>query len=495
MTSESGNLDEFLSRHGDIGEEPSLAVGTEVGEWRVTGFLGRGGSSEVYCVKNTERGISAALKVLHRTKQRHKERFTREARFLKENTSPSFPRFFASGVFGERPYMVVELLEPMELPQSDRDVARYLCSVAHGLEWLHIHGFVHRDIKPRNIMSRNGEPVIIDFGLLKEVASAPIGPDDQLSIVDGKAVGVGTPRYAAPEQFSGGDASPATDIHALGRLAYECFDGNPPRAWSRIIRRATSSIPGERFQSAADFISAVRRRHLWRNLLLCLIACVCTAAGCVLFSLSGGYEKLKYSMLTENTTTNVVTTSLVSLTVETNKVDSVGNTYSIPRVKSRVFAATTNVAAVTIKRLGGAMLKLDKPVVLDPNREYWIIGPGSIDVAFVNSKGATVRLNNCMVTNRTSGSLKESGIRYVMYRGVTMTLTEMSQDMDEEREFIGRTRLELPDDDTAENRGINYPLDYLDTKLRYGKAVPDPWKAATEAKIREMRRRSERRNY
>ncbi len=261
MKAESDNLDEFLSHHGDIGAVPLLAIGADVGGWRISGFLGRGGSSEVYCVKHNDSGTSAALKILHRTEQRHIERFAREAKFLEENTSTAFPRIFAKGVFDGRPYIVVELLDPMELPKSDREVAQYLTSVAHGLEWLHVHGLVHRDIKPRNIMSRNGEPVIIDFGLLKEISTAPIAPADQLSIVDGKAVGVGTPRYAAPEQFSGGDATPATDIHALGRLAYECFSGNPPRAWSRIICRATSSIPGERFQLISDFMRAVRHRH------------------------------------------------------------------------------------------------------------------------------------------------------------------------------------------------------------------------------------------
>ncbi len=255
-------VEEFLARHDDVGAEPTLALGTEVAGWCIIGFLGRGGSSEVYCVKNAQTGDRAALKVLHRCEQRHRERFAREAKILSMNVSASFPRFHWKGEVDGRPCMVLELLEPMPLPEKDGDVARYVCRVAKGLDWLHRHGYVHRDVKPRNILFRDERtPVLIDLGLVKEIASTPVEGDDRLSIVDGKAVGVGTPRYAAPEQFTGGEATPAMDVHALGRLAYECFKGHPPRTWSRIIRRATSSIPGERYQTIGELVRDVRWRH------------------------------------------------------------------------------------------------------------------------------------------------------------------------------------------------------------------------------------------
>ena len=111
-------------------------------------------------------------------------------------------------------------------------------------------GVVHRDLKPANILfRRNGAPVIIDLGLAKSV-DVPIVPDG-VSIVDGKAVGVGTPEYAAPEQFTGGDITPASDVHALGVLAEKLTTEKPEgwfvwgggvlaRAeWKKIIRRPT----------------------------------------------------------------------------------------------------------------------------------------------------------------------------------------------------------------------------------------------------------------
>ncbi|MBQ6339856.1 MAG: serine/threonine protein kinase, partial [Kiritimatiellae bacterium] len=282
---DDNTLGDFLARHGSVGAKPAFADGTEIGEWRITGFIGRGGSSEVYCVRNGATGEPAALKILHRTEQQHLDRFAREVHFLETHAgmavSPSvgsrvprdrhFPRFFAKGTCDGRPYVVQELLEPLPLPRGEHEIARFLCSVAEGVRDLHACGLVHRDIKPANILWRVAEPVIVDFGLLKEITTAPIRPSENISVVDGKEVGVGTPRYAAPEQFTGGEATPATDIHALGRLAYECFDGHPPRVWSGIIRRATSSIPKERYQTAGEFIRAIQLRRRPRRMLAVLL--------------------------------------------------------------------------------------------------------------------------------------------------------------------------------------------------------------------------------
>ena len=72
---------------------------------------------------------------------------------------------------------------------------------------------------------------------------------------------------AAPEQFTGEEITPASDIHALGVLLNECFNGKPPRQWKRIIAKCTSSLPDYRFHAAQEFIQAVRRRNLRRVVL------------------------------------------------------------------------------------------------------------------------------------------------------------------------------------------------------------------------------------
>ena len=270
--------EEIASRLSDcaIGDNRgTFAAGTLLGDWRLTAFIAKGGTAEVYCAEHVALGISAAVKVLSEPlTDSRKARFLREAKLLAGLKSPSFPAFHGYGEANGRPYIAEELLEPGELPTGDRARAKYLLALCEGLKALHARGIVHRDLKPANILFRKtGEPVIVDLGLAKSV-EVPLMPDG-VSIVDGKAVGVGTPEYAAPEQFTGGDITPAADVHALGVLAEKLIRGGSgalvASAWRNIIRRATSSIASERYQSVDEFAMAIRRRHWLRN---CIVACL-----------------------------------------------------------------------------------------------------------------------------------------------------------------------------------------------------------------------------
>ena len=279
---ESGSsTEEWLRGRGPIGSGASLADGTEVGRWRIVAFVARGGSGEVYRATETNGLRTAALKILHRTDEAARIRFEREARVLSEIRDKAFPVFFESGAFGGRPWYATEFLQPLDMPTTDRAVARFLIAVCYGVGALHARGFVHRDIKPANILSRNGEPVLIDLGLLKRTETPALHPDGTISIVDGRPVGVGTPGYAAPEQFLGGDISPAADIHAIGVLASTCFGGRPPRVWRNIIRRATSSLPAERYPDVASLAQAVRMRHLPAALGVATVVAVAAAMAVV----------------------------------------------------------------------------------------------------------------------------------------------------------------------------------------------------------------------
>lgn len=263
-------LEAYLAESGeaDLAEQTPPRLwddGREVGEWIVTGFLARGGNAEVYCAKHRRLGTRAALKVLWRDGTGPRERFETESRFLMGNPGPSFPAFHGAGVEDGRPWLAMELLDECPLPSSDRAVARYLLDVGEGVATLHAHGWLHRDIKPRNILRRaDGRAVLADFGLLKAIGED--GPERAVagggpSVVDGKEVGVGTPGYSSPEQFTGGGATPAADVYALGMLAEECFGGNPPRVWEKIIRGATAALPRQRYPDVASLLRAIRRRH------------------------------------------------------------------------------------------------------------------------------------------------------------------------------------------------------------------------------------------
>ena len=178
------------------------------------------------------------------------------------------------------------MLEHRPLPTSEKDIVSFLLAVASGVRHLHSLGLVHRDIKPTNILWRDSLPVLIDLGLVKDTSAVRGHSGDSLSIVDGKVVGVGTPRYAAPEQLSGDEVSPATDVYALGMLASECFGDSPPRRWRPIIQRATAAIRAQRYATAESFICAIRRVKVWRQLISWIggVLCLTILAGLGVFA-------------------------------------------------------------------------------------------------------------------------------------------------------------------------------------------------------------------
>ena len=261
-------LDRFLSEEAVDPAKPILPVGELVGSWRVCAYLGGGGFGEVYRVEHVKVGLVCAMKVLRRESRSSKERFFLEARVLADHPHSAMPRFYELGEVRGRPYIVMELLAPRELPKSDREVAKLLRQLCSVVSALHALNYVHRDVKPSNVLYRqSGEAVLVDYGLIKKSASSGESKVDRVALTRASVV-VGTERYAAPEQLAGGLVDVSADIHALGVLSDACFQGNAPWRWNRLIRRATSSIPGQRFKSAKAFARAIAWRFVMEGVII-----------------------------------------------------------------------------------------------------------------------------------------------------------------------------------------------------------------------------------
>ena len=435
------SISAMCAAHGPVVSNGRFSAGAIFGDWRVTAFIGRGGSGEVYCAEHIALGTSAAVKVLVRDEPRAKERFTREAKLLSELKSASFPQFYSYGEANGCPYLAMELLEPGELPSGDRNVARFLLSVCDAVAELHSRGYIHRDIKPSNILWRTGTaggspvavPVLADLGLAREIVlpSAELQTSN-IRLQTLTLGGVGTPGYGAPEQMERGEATVASDIHALGVLADRCFDGKPPRAWKRIIERATSSIPAHRYPSVAAFARAIRWRHLWMyatGLTVVLLA-IAAMSNVDLRNLKLLDELLASSQ--EHKTANLQTNegmhplmppSGPSLAESVRKLNEASRG-SWERYRELF---PTNMPVATVMRLNGEKVALPEPVVLEGGKEYRIFGPGTLDADLFCPTTTIVRLKDCVLINRTKRLYPENGIRYRLDNGVYLNFVNVKR--------------------------------------------------------------------
>ena len=237
----------------------------------------------MYRVRNVRYGQEGALKLLTDGSRGLRERFLTEADALRFLSLVALPRFMGAGEYAGDPYYVMEYLQPLPEPMPRRQVPRFMNRVAKAVQMLHESGYIHRDLKIGNIlMRRNGEPVLIDLGLIKRRGTGVTDPivrfGRQISIIDGKPVGVGTLDYAAPEQLLKGESSVQSDIFALGKILRALYGGRPPANLKSVIRHATRELPGDRFRSANDFAAAIRHRNRPFLVLTAVLAAIGLAA-------------------------------------------------------------------------------------------------------------------------------------------------------------------------------------------------------------------------
>lgn len=206
-----------------------------IGGYAIRRVLGRGGMGVVYEAERD--GGRFALKVLETGPNVDGEalvRFRREMEALRALTGPGIPRFFEAGRTADCFYYVMEYVEGRTLHAlahearlDEAALRRVACDVADALHAIHQAGFVHRDIKPGNIMvAPTGAATLIDYGLTKLVDDLTLTKIDEV---------FGTLIYIAPEILQGRDASPASDAYALGMTLFHAALGETPLGGSAMV--------------------------------------------------------------------------------------------------------------------------------------------------------------------------------------------------------------------------------------------------------------------
>ncbi len=195
--------------------------------------LSRSGMACIYKATDLKRSEVVAVKVplmKFESDPAAFSRFEREEAIGKSLDHPSLLKIIPVEEEKSRPYIVMEYLEGQTLdellrqvrPLPEPDAVKIASRICEGLEYLHGHGVVHRDLKPQNIMLCNdGSLRIMDFGIAKSAQSR------RMTFV-GFTPAMGTPDYMAPEQVTGKRGDERTDIYSLGAILYEMATGAVP---------------------------------------------------------------------------------------------------------------------------------------------------------------------------------------------------------------------------------------------------------------------------
>lgn len=192
---------------------------------RRLGKLASGGSGVVYLVLDPRRGGLAAAKTLFRQHAGDPVRrasFSRECEVHRAARHPHLPACYSVDPEGSPPALVVELLRGASMgsilargPLPVVEACTLGVGLAGALARLHQAGWLHRDVKPSNVVrTHEGRPVLVDLGAATPIDDAGPGA---LSVL-----------YAAPELLDGGAASPTSDLYALGVTLYQALSGTRP---------------------------------------------------------------------------------------------------------------------------------------------------------------------------------------------------------------------------------------------------------------------------
>ena len=252
-----------------------LEPGRQVGPFRVVAHVGAGNMGEVYrAEREGDFRMSVALKVIHAAKvdQELVWRFRHERQILASLDHPNIARLIDGGTLEDgRPWFALELVDGERIDHycnrlrlSVPERVKLFRKVCSAVSEAHSLAIVHRDLKPANILvSRDGEPKLLDFGIAKIAEGDPLASDaPTLPALDGgprddddSGSDAMTPLYASPEQAApsfdpDAESRPIgvrSDVYALGVVLYELLTGHPPYAktnpWPVVLRSVVEEIP------------------------------------------------------------------------------------------------------------------------------------------------------------------------------------------------------------------------------------------------------------
>jgi tRNA A-37 threonylcarbamoyl transferase component Bud32/DNA-binding NarL/FixJ family response regulator len=246
--------------------------------------IGEGGMAQVYLAERSQDGLQLVLKVLEpklRADQVFFRRFVQEYKLVAGLQNEYVAHIYDQGFAGEHPYIAMEYLSGGTLAARIHEgmtsitALRVVSQIARALDAIHERGVIHRDLKPPNILFRaNGRPVLVDFGLAKDLAA-------NLTLTRHGEV-IATPRYMSPEQCLGKPADRRSDLYSLGVIFYEMLTGRrlyeaegpaglvyqhvhgpvpqlPTRlaGYQSILNRLLAKAPEDRFQSARELFALI----------------------------------------------------------------------------------------------------------------------------------------------------------------------------------------------------------------------------------------------
>jgi serine/threonine protein kinase len=275
--------------------QPPITIGTVLqNRYRIVQILGQGGFGRTYLAEDQRRfdelcAIKELIPTIIATSvwEKTQELFHREAAILYQIEHPQVPKFRERFEQDQRLFLVEDyvagktyrtiLSERQAVAQTltEQEVLQLIRSLLPVLEHIHSRGIIHRDISPENIILRDSDaqPVLIDFGVVKEIATRLQSPTSTAPVTT-----VGKLGYSPSEQMQTGQAYPNSDLYSLAVTAIVLLTGREPselfnetqltwnwQQWARVnprfaqvINRMLNYRPSDRYQSATEVMQALQ---------------------------------------------------------------------------------------------------------------------------------------------------------------------------------------------------------------------------------------------